>query len=119
MTMLFERIGSAGLSHYSYLIGDRGEAAVIDPRRDCGVYVSKAIKEGYRICHILETHRNEDYVAGSVELAFFTLCTSPGFVWNASPAFRVTGGFPGTSRRAEPSTMYTISLPARMGAEYE
>jgi len=67
--MLFERIESEGLAHYSYLIGDGNEAVVIDPRRDCGIYVEKAYQAGCRITHIMETHRNEDYVVGSVELA--------------------------------------------------
>jgi len=67
--MLFERVESVGLSHYSYILGDRNEAVVIDPRRDCNVYVELASREGMRIAHILETHRNEDYVIGSVELA--------------------------------------------------
>lgn len=42
---------------------------VIDPRRDCGVYPDIAAGEGYRITDIIETHRNEDYLAGSVALA--------------------------------------------------
>jgi hydroxyacylglutathione hydrolase len=67
--MLFERIESEGLAHYSYLIGDGGEAVVIDPRRDCTVYVDRAARAGYRILHVLETHRNEDYLIGSVGLA--------------------------------------------------
>jgi len=67
--MLFERVESTGLAHYSYIIGDRNEAIVIDPRRDCDVYVDLASREGMRVLHILETHRNEDYVIGSVELA--------------------------------------------------
>jgi hydroxyacylglutathione hydrolase len=67
--MVFERIESEGLAHYSYLIGDRFEAVVIDPRRDCGVYIERARRAGMRISLILETHRNEDYVVGSVELA--------------------------------------------------
>lgn len=67
--MLFERIESKGLAHYSYIIGDGNEAAVIDPRRDCEIYVEKAAQAGCQICHIMETHRNEDYVIGSVELA--------------------------------------------------
>lgn len=70
--MIFERIISKGLAHYSYLVGDRNEAVVIDPRRDCRIYVKKASAEGMRIFHILETHRNEDYVIGSVELASLT-----------------------------------------------
>lgn len=67
--MIFERIVSQGLAHYSYLIGDKNEAVVIDPRRDCQVYLEKATTEGMRIAYILETHRNEDYVIGSMELA--------------------------------------------------
>lgn len=67
--MIFERIASTGLAHYSYLIGDGTEAAVIDPRRDCSVYKKKARDNGLAVKIILETHRNEDYVIGSVELA--------------------------------------------------
>ena len=67
--MLFHRIESKGLAHYSYLIGDGNEAIVIDPRRDCNIYVEKASQEGCHIAHIMETHRNEDYAIGSVELA--------------------------------------------------
>jgi hydroxyacylglutathione hydrolase len=67
--MLFERIESGGLAHYSYLLGDQHEALVIDPRRDCDVYVDRATNAGLRITKILETHRNEDYAIGSVELA--------------------------------------------------
>lgn len=67
--MIFERIVSQGLAHYSYLIGDKNEAIVIDPRRDCDVYKDIASAEGMRIVYILETHRNEDYVIGSMELA--------------------------------------------------
>jgi hydroxyacylglutathione hydrolase len=67
--VLFERMVSKGLAHYSYLIGDKFEAVVIDPRLDCEVYVERASSEGMRITNILETHRNEDYVVGSAELA--------------------------------------------------
>ncbi len=70
--MLFERVESEGLAHYSYIVGDRNEAVVIDHRRDCEVYPKMASKEGMRIRHVLETHRNEDYVAGSVELSYRT-----------------------------------------------
>ncbi len=67
--MLFERVESEGLAHYSYIVGDRNEAVVIDPRRDCEVYPKMASREGMRISAVLETHRNEDYVIGSVELS--------------------------------------------------
>jgi len=67
--MLFERVEAKGLAHYSYLIGSGNRAVVIDPRRDCDVYMQAAARAGLPITHILETHRNEDYVIGSVELA--------------------------------------------------
>lgn len=66
--MLFERIVSEGLSHYSYIIGAGGDAAVIDPRRDCEAYLEIAREHDVVIRHIFETHRNEDYVTGSREL---------------------------------------------------
>jgi len=56
----FERIKSEGLAHLSYFIGSEDEAIVIDPRRDCQVYVDLARREGINIKYIFETHRNED-----------------------------------------------------------
>ena len=69
--MLFERIVSEGISHISYLIGSGGQAAVIDPRRDCECYLEIARRNDLVITHIFETHRNEDYVIGSQELAAY------------------------------------------------
>jgi hydroxyacylglutathione hydrolase len=66
--MIFERIKSAGIAHNSYLVGSGSDAAVIDPRRDCQVYVDSVQQKGLKIKYIFETHRNEDYVIGSVEL---------------------------------------------------
>lgn len=70
--MLIEKIKTPGLSHLSYLVGAGGKAAVIDPRRDCEIYIEKARKEGLRITHIFETHRNEDFVSGAPILAELT-----------------------------------------------
>lgn len=58
-----------GLGHLSYLLGDKGEAAVVDPRRDIDVYLEKAEKEGLRIKYVFETHRHEDLVSGATALA--------------------------------------------------
>jgi len=66
--MLFERIVSEGISHNSYLIGSGSRAAVIDPRRDCDIYLTIASRNALVITHIFETHRNEDYAIGSLEL---------------------------------------------------
>ncbi len=67
--MILEIIKSEGLAHKSYFIGSNGEAAVIDPRRDCDAYVDYSKKHQMKITHIFETHRNEDYVIGSRELS--------------------------------------------------
>jgi len=66
--MILELVKSKGLAHNSYFLSDKGEAAVVDPRRDCLVYTQLAQRECGKIRYILETHRNEDYVIGSVEL---------------------------------------------------
>lgn len=67
--MFLQTIKSEGLAHLSYIIGDGDQAAVIDPRRDGHVYLDIAAEAGARITHIFETHRNEDYVIGSLDLA--------------------------------------------------
>lgn len=67
--MFMETIYTPGIAHLSYIIGDGGQAAVIDPRRDVELYLEIARKEEVVITHIFETHRNEDYVIGSQELA--------------------------------------------------
>jgi len=67
--MILKRIKSEGLAHISYFIASESEACVIDPRRDIGKYVESAYEEDATIKYIFETHRNEDYVIGSVELA--------------------------------------------------
>ncbi|WP_291322619.1 MBL fold metallo-hydrolase [Desulfonatronospira sp.] len=70
--MLIEKIKSEGLSHLSYLIIEGGYGAVVDPRRDCRIYMDMAYEKGAQIKYIFETHRNEDYVIGSVELSHMT-----------------------------------------------
>ncbi len=70
--MFLEKIKSEGIAHLSYIIGDGLHAAVIDPRRDCEIYRQIASREGVQITHIFETHRNEDYVIGSLDLARHT-----------------------------------------------
>lgn len=67
--MLLEKIKSDGLAQLSYILGDGDEAIVIDPRRDCDVYLDIAAHEGMCITHIFETHRNEDFAIGSLDLA--------------------------------------------------
>ncbi len=82
--MIFERVKSEGIAHNSYLIGSGSDAAVIDPRRDCQIYNELAQQKGMKIKYIFETHRNEDYVIGSVELNSSTraeIYHGPGLDW--------------------------------------
>jgi hydroxyacylglutathione hydrolase len=65
-------VKSEGLSHNSYMLVDGEEAAVIDPRRDCQIYLHIAKRNCAKIRLIFETHRNEDYVVGSKELQTLT-----------------------------------------------
>jgi hydroxyacylglutathione hydrolase len=70
--MHFELIASKGLAHNSYFLADGGEALVVDPRRDVQIYLDLAKRACAKITYIVETHRNEDYVIGSVELQMLT-----------------------------------------------
>ncbi|HUS79210.1 MAG TPA: MBL fold metallo-hydrolase [Patescibacteria group bacterium] len=70
--MFFEKIKSDVVAHLSYIVGSKGEAMVVDPQRDCQVYIDITKREGLRIRYVFETHRNEDYVIGSLELADLT-----------------------------------------------
>lgn len=82
--MMFQAVKSEIVSHISYIIRSKNEIAVIDPRRDCQVYLETAAKWGAKIKYILETHRNEDYVIGSLELANVSnarIFHGPGLSW--------------------------------------
>lgn len=67
--MFVQTVKTEGLAHLSYVVGDGIKAAVVDPRRDVRVYERIAQERGVRITHVFETHRNEDLVTGSENLA--------------------------------------------------
>jgi len=71
MSVIFERIHTEGIAQLSYLVGDtgRGEAAVIDPRPDCDVYLHLARKHGVAVTHLFETHIHADFMSGARELS--------------------------------------------------
>jgi len=70
--MIFQPYYLECLAHASYLVGDRGEAIVIDPQRDVDGYISDAAAAGLKIVGIVETHLHADFVSGHVELAHHT-----------------------------------------------
>ena len=67
--MEFKQFYLGCLAQASYLIGDAGEAAVVDPRRDVDVYLDEARARGLTIRHVIETHLHADFVSGHRELA--------------------------------------------------
>lgn len=69
--MLLERIYDEDLAQASYFIGcqAKGEAIVVDPRRDLDVYLELAAKNGMNIIAVTETHIHADYLSGTRELA--------------------------------------------------
>jgi hydroxyacylglutathione hydrolase len=75
--MLIERIYDEDLAQASYLIGcqAKGEAIVVDGRRDIAVYQDLAAKNGMKIVAVTETHIHADYLSGTRELAAATGAT--------------------------------------------
>lgn len=67
--MFFQRIKTPGIAHSAYVLGEGGEAVVVDPRRDIDEYLQLARENKLAIKYVLETHRQEDFVLGSAELA--------------------------------------------------
>lgn len=75
--MLLHRIYDEDLAQASYFIGcqARGEAVVIDPRRDLDEYFEVAEANGMKIVAVTETHIHADYLSGTRELAAATGAT--------------------------------------------
>src|SRR3989454_1947431 len=73
--MHFKQFYVGCLAHASYLIGDGGEAAVVDPSRDVEMYLREAEEHGLEIRWVLETHLHADFVSGHRDLAARTDAT--------------------------------------------
>jgi glyoxylase-like metal-dependent hydrolase (beta-lactamase superfamily II)/rhodanese-related sulfurtransferase len=67
--MHFRQFYLGCLAHASYLIGSKGEAAVVDPQRDVDIYLDEAAAHGLTIKHVIETHVHADFISGHQELA--------------------------------------------------
>jgi|TARA_B100000315_G_C14505443_1_gene554387 glyoxylase-like metal-dependent hydrolase (beta-lactamase superfamily II) len=67
--VIFEQIFAEGLAHSSYLIGDQGVCAVIDPKRGVDTYLEMGENKSLQITHIVETHFHADFLSGHLELA--------------------------------------------------
>ena len=67
--MQFKQFYLGCLSHASYYLGSKGEAAIIDPQRDVQQYIDEADANGQKIKYVIETHSHADFVSGHLELA--------------------------------------------------
>ncbi|HUF35588.1 MAG TPA: MBL fold metallo-hydrolase [Gemmatimonadales bacterium] len=63
------QVRRTGKGCLSYLVGSRGEAAVIDPSADPAVYLELAQERGWSIRAILDTHIHADHVSRGRDLA--------------------------------------------------
>src|SRR5690554_6329116 len=72
--MLFERVYDTSLAQASYFVGcqAKGEAIVIDAKRDIDAYQALAEENNMTLTHIAETHIHADFLSGSRELAAVT-----------------------------------------------
>jgi hydroxyacylglutathione hydrolase len=62
--VFFRQVLYRDLGCASYIVGDAGEAAIVDPRWDIDVYLQTAAAEGLEITHVIETHEHADHVSG-------------------------------------------------------
>ena len=67
--MKFKQFYLGCLSHASYYIGSKDEAAIVDPQRDVEQYLDEAESNNQKIKYIIETHLHADFVSGHSELA--------------------------------------------------
>ncbi|WP_188621006.1 MBL fold metallo-hydrolase [Flavobacterium suaedae] len=72
--MYFQHVYDKSLAQASYFIGcqAKGEAIVIDAKRDIDTYLDIAKQNNMTITHIAETHIHADFLSGSRELAAVT-----------------------------------------------
>jgi len=67
--LFFRQVLYRDLGCASYMLGDSGEAVVVDPRWDIEEYLELARVERLRIVHVVDTHDHADHVSGRVRLA--------------------------------------------------
>jgi hydroxyacylglutathione hydrolase len=66
--LFLQKFKTPGIAHVAYLLADKREALIVDPRRDVEEYLSVARMNNLVIKYVLETHRQEDFVMGSRRL---------------------------------------------------
>ncbi len=74
--MFLEQVLHEDLGCASYVVGDGGEAVVVDPRWDVDVYERVAAARGARIVAVADTHDHADHLSGRARLARRTGATA-------------------------------------------
>ncbi|KAA3440538.1 MBL fold metallo-hydrolase [Rufibacter hautae] len=67
--MKIQQFEDKGLAHFSYIVMDDSEIAVIDPARDPRPYEEFAMIHDAKIVAVIETHPHADFVSGHLELS--------------------------------------------------
>ena len=103
--MFFRQVLYRDLGCASYILGDGGEAVIVDPRWDIDVYQEIAATECLRITHVVDTHEHADHVSGRLRLAQAT---------GAQPHRSVTdaGSMPDTIAPGDEITVGALCLTA-------
>lgn len=72
--MFFQHVYDKTLAQASYIIGcqAKGEAIVIDPKRDVDTYLEIAAQHNLKITKVTETHIHADFLSGARELVALT-----------------------------------------------
>jgi hydroxyacylglutathione hydrolase len=67
--MFFRQVLHDDLACASYVLADRGTAAIVDPKWEIEDYLELAEEHGFTIEHVLETHNHADHLSGRGRLA--------------------------------------------------
>ncbi|MGH2856214.1 MAG: MBL fold metallo-hydrolase [Solirubrobacteraceae bacterium] len=89
--MFFRQVLYRDLGCASYIMGDAGEAIVVDPRWDIEPYLEIAEQEHLQIVHVLDTHEHADHVSGRIRLARATGAQAHAPASSAGDAGSATG----------------------------
>jgi hydroxyacylglutathione hydrolase len=73
--VIFRQFLQEDLACASYMVGDGGSVAIVDPKFEIDEYLETARYLGVSIDHVLETHNHADHVSGHGRLAAATGAT--------------------------------------------